>query len=183
MKIYIGCPIVGLPDDEWVVLFNHIEKLKVALTERGHTILNFRSDTNRRAKKGTVFRWDRQQCLDCDAMIAIGIKPSTGMGMEVCMCLLRTHRDNRPNPAFVLGTAPRGTKVTWMLTECNLPGFTFRWFENWDNIPDIFERAYTKHLKQKQQQRFLRQTIRATNSRPKDVTLNWAEEVSTTSRP
>lgn len=145
MKIYVGCAINRLDNAEWDQLIAKVATLKTALRARGHTILDFRSNEKREAEKGTIFIHDRKQCLECDAMIALAIHPSTGMGMEIMMCLERRHSiDKLPAPAFVLATAPVGHQVSPMVTECNRPNFVYREFEKWEDIPDLFERAYRR---------------------------------------
>ena len=133
MKIYVGCAIGNLSQQDWDKLKIQIEHLKQQLGLRGHEILNFKSDVNRQAEKGTVFTWDYEQCMDCEAMIAVALYPSTGMGMEIAFCL------SRPNPPLVLAVAPRGNNTSKMITECNLPTFTYREFDHWDEVPRMFE--------------------------------------------
>lgn len=133
MKIYVGCAIQGLAPEHWDAMKSKLENLKLALRKKGHEVLNFRSDGNRQAVAGTVFKWDYQQCMECDAMIALALYPSTGMGMEMILCL------TKPNPAFVLATAPKGNNTNHMVTECNLPGYVYKEFETWGEIPDLFE--------------------------------------------
>ncbi|MEK7641854.1 MAG: hypothetical protein AAB365_02560 [Patescibacteria group bacterium] len=143
MKIYVGCAIKGLAEAEWVKMKDRIFTLRTTLRDRGHDVLDFRSDANRQAQKGTVFTWDYKQCMDCDAMIAVTLSPSTGMGMEVAFCLTRRHPVTmKPNPAFVLAVAPRGNETTPMITECNLPRFAYREFDRWEDVPSIFEKSY-----------------------------------------
>ena len=140
MKIYIGCPIQGFSATDWQKHWDKLEKLKGELRKRGHEILDFKSTREKHAPPGTVFIWDHEQCMECDAMIAIALGPSTGMGMEIAMCLMK------PSPAFVFGTAPQETEVSRMVTECNLPGFVFERYEKFENIPDMFEKLYKNRI-------------------------------------
>lgn len=147
MKIYIGCPIIGFNPEEWQRHYSNLEKLKNELRKHGHEILEFKGNNVQRvAPAGTVFDWDYKQCMACDAMIAIALKPSTGMGMEIALCLTRTSGpENKPSPAFVFGTAPQDAEVSRMVTECNLPNFVFERYTNFENITNMFEVAYKKN--------------------------------------
>ena len=51
MKIYVGCAIGNLSQQDWDKLKIQIEHLKQQLGLRGHEILNFKSDVNRQAEK------------------------------------------------------------------------------------------------------------------------------------
>lgn len=137
MKIYVGCAIQGLPPEQWGEMNQGLEDLKWSLRKKGYEVLNFRSDGNRQAPEGTVFDWDYKQCEDCDAMIALALYPSTGMGMEMAFCLKKT-----PKPAKVLALAPRGNNTSRMVKECNLPGFSYQEFDSWDQIPKMFDEFY-----------------------------------------
>ena len=143
MKIYVGCGISNLSTEDWNKSRIQIESLKQQLRLRGHTILDFKSDTNRDAEPGTVFAWDHEQCMACDAMIAVALHPSTGMGMEIAFCL------SRPNPPLVLAVAPRGNNTSKMITECNLPTFTYREFDHWDEIPKMFDEVCGNYSEKK----------------------------------
>ncbi|MEN9524055.1 MAG: hypothetical protein RL536_124 [Candidatus Parcubacteria bacterium] len=148
MKIYIGCPIQGFNNKEWQKHWSELETLKNSLRKIGHEILDFKSNEKKQAEPGTVFKWDHEQCMNCDAMIAIALGPSTGMGMEIGMCLKRTRgQDNSPSPAFVFATAPHSTNVSRMITECNLPNFVFERCDSFTEIPEKFEKAYKESVR------------------------------------
>lgn len=145
MKIYIGCPIQGFSKEEWEKHWHELNALKDALRKRGHEILDFKSTVKRETEPNSVFRWDYEQCMSCDAMIAIALGPSTGMGMEIGICLTRTHNlQGLPSRVFVFGTAPHDTEVSRMVTECNMPNFVFERHGSFAEIPDMFEEAYKK---------------------------------------
>lgn len=140
MKIYIGCAIQNLDEATYKSLLGDILKLKLKLRDRGHEILNFKSMTNRDSSAEEIFEWDYKQCMDCDAMIALVMYPSIGVGMEMAFCLSRHSLTGR-RPAFVFATAQSGTNVSKLLLGCNMPTFKFSWFDCLEDIPDLFELA------------------------------------------
>ncbi len=132
MKIYVGCAIQSLPENQWKNMFNEIELIRSKLRLLGHQVLNFRSTGQRTATASEIFEWDHRQCMECDAMIGIAISPSTGMGMEIAFCL------TRPNPAKVYVFAPRDSNPSMMLVGCNLPGYVFTTYDDLTDIPSLF---------------------------------------------
>ncbi len=146
MKIYIGCPIQGFTNDSWKKHWQELEKLKDDLRKRGHEILDFKGNLNQKFEPDEVFANDYKQCMSCDAMIAIALSPSTGMGMEIGICLKRTRNlDGEPSTVFVFGTAPIDTDVSKMVIGCNLSNFVFERHNTFDDIPEMFEKSYKKY--------------------------------------
>ncbi len=148
MKIYIGCAVQNVDEKTYWELLARIEWLKNELLERGHVVLNFKSINNRDSLPQDVFQWDWEQCMACDALIALALYPSTGLGMEIAYCLTR-RIGIAEIPAFVFATAPKGQNVSKMLLGCTHPSFRFEFFETFEHIPELFETSEREYQKQR----------------------------------
>ncbi len=139
-KVYVGCAIRGLSEKQWKIVSGHVQRIREELRRLGYEVLDFRSDLKRQAEPGTIFKHDYEQCMAADAMIAIALFPSTGMGMEIMSCLMKK------KPAFVLAVAPKGNGTTAMVKECGLPGFEYFEFRDWKQVVGAFHTKFTLHL-------------------------------------
>jgi len=144
MKIYIGSAIQGFTDAEWTAFYKQLTTLKEQLRARGHEILEYVSnhDRSHEVSDKEIFAWDHEQCMKCDAMLALAFQPSTGMGMELGVCLY-----GRNGGVPVFATATKGTHVSKMVTGCNHPKFAFSYCNDLSEIPNLFEKHVAKYLK------------------------------------
>ncbi len=142
MKIYIGSAIQGFTDAQWTAFYKQLTVLKNELRARGHEILEYvtNHDRSHDVSDKEIFAWDHEQCMSCDAMLALAFQPSTGMGMEISVCLY-----GRKGGVPVFATALKGTSVSKMVTGCGHPKFAFSYFNDFSEVPDLFETHVKKH--------------------------------------
>ena len=147
MKIYIGSAVQNLSESEYRKTTEQIRWLRTELKRRGHKILNYKSMSNRESTPAEIYEHDHRNCMECDAMIAIALNPSIGLGMEVVTCLERTTPDHCSRPAFVFATAASDTNVSKLLVGWKHYAFEFTRYEDFERIPDMFEKSYGIWLK------------------------------------
>ena len=122
--IYIGCSLTHAP----VEFSKGIEKLKSELRKK-HIILDFLG-----LEKGTaqdVFENDTGHVRNCDLFVAECSHPSTGLGYEIGTALSL----NKP----ILAVAHDGAKVTRIILGVTHPQFTFKRYDNMNEISDFVE--------------------------------------------
>jgi hypothetical protein len=147
MKIYVGCAIQGLTTEEYALMMEQIVRLKDGLRKLSYEVLDFKSITHRDSAPQEVFAVDYKQCMECDAMIAVALKPSTGLGMEVVYCLTRRDAIGRACPAFVFATAPESANASKLLRGCTSPHFLFEHCDEIEHIPSLFDKAFKEYRK------------------------------------
>ena len=79
-KLYVGCSLTHATQE----FRDGIEKLKDALRQEGHEILDFLWVLDKKPSPKAVFEWDILNCVkNCDGMVAICDHPSLGLGYEL----------------------------------------------------------------------------------------------------
>ncbi len=139
MKIYIGSAVQGLNDSEYQKMTGRIRWLGKELITRGHEILSYKSMSDRKSTPAEIYEHDHKNCMECDAMIALALNPSTGLGMEMITCLSRI-RYGQSHPALVLAIADANTNVSKLLVGWKHPRFKFARYQEFEEIPEIFEK-------------------------------------------
>lgn len=116
--VYVGCSLTHATKK----FMSEVEKFKSEL-DRHCRVLDFLG-CGTRATPREIYDFDIRQCIyTCDFMVAVCDQPSTGLGYEIATM---TERRQRP----VLAVAHHRSKVSDLILDPGLPGFTFNRYED-----------------------------------------------------